>query len=141
MIILKPLSSPQEISVYVRSQSTYHFVIIVDEETQSHYAYIVEGSYSDGMLTFNLSHNFINSRFYWMYINKLEDADYAAGMTACDGTPTAEACLNIALDDPDLNLNKSKIYVTDQTDFEKYSLTNDYYKIIEKDEKRFIVKR
>ena len=114
MIILKPIATNQEVVLFVRSEITACDAVLVEEETKDSTSYEVSGSYDSGAFTFNIAHAFLEGRFYWL---KLNDSDTAQ------------------------NLNKSKIFVTAQTDFENFDMNQDYYETITKDERTYIVKQ
>jgi len=143
MIILQPISTPQSITVYLRKQVEYCTIILTEEETQDEYTFMVEGVYDSGQLTFEISFAFVNNRFYWLKVYEWPLTDYAERVLADAGTLEAVQCLVPLTENqtPLLNLNKSKIFVTDQTDLEKYSMTNGYFQEIEKDERTYTVKQ
>lgn len=114
MIILRPTTEEQTLQVYVRKEAANYNIVLTDEETLVKNTIDISATYADGMLTFNLSFAFKSERFYWMYVND---------------------------QDTGLNLNKTKIYITDQADYQVYSMTEGYYKEIEKPEKRYYVRK
>ncbi len=114
MIILQPIATAQLISVYLRNTADTYTARITEEETQVETLSTVTGTYDSGVFTFNISHDFLNNRFYYLEI--------------LDG-------------DTDRTLNKSKIFTTTQTDLEGYTINNSYYQTIDKDERTFTVKQ
>ena len=114
MIILEPIATAQQVSVYIRSSATNYQAKVVDEQTLVETSSTVTGTYSEGLFTFNLTHSFEDNRFYWLYVN---DSDTSA------------------------NLNKSKIFITDQSDLQVYSMPDDFYTTITKTKKRFYVRK
>jgi hypothetical protein len=115
MIILKAIATPQEITCFVREHTAPEIgytVTIIDEGLHDVYSEEdVAGVYSDGSLTLDLTYGFLEGNFYAVQI-------YA-------GTRL---------------IGFHKIYVTDQTDYEKYSVLNSYYQPITKDTTDYIVK-
>ena len=150
MIILNAISTAQEITSYVRSHVGVQYMILVtNEESTIETSSIVSGSYSDGVLTINVTHDFQEGRFYMIHIfSLLGGTEYEAHILRVakdSGTSEANACLNYDIAelmafDAEALLVSSKVYVTDQTDLDKYSVLNSYYTQIEKTETTYIVK-
>ena len=138
MIIVKPISDIQEITVLVRRSALYYDVIIAEEETGETSKFVVQGIYDNGMLTFTLAFPFIDSRFYWMYVNVSGANDFGVRVEADGGTIEAIQCLSVL--DTGVNVNKSKIYSTSEDDLQTYSMTEGYYKEIDKPKSKFYVK-
>jgi len=113
MITLLPISTAQEVSVLIRDEATAYKAVIINEETGNSTSSVITASYSDGLLTFDLTYPFVEGRFYWMYINVSSTGK---------------------------NLNKTKIYATEQTDYQSYMLTDGYYNEIVKTNTNFYVK-
>lgn len=113
MITLLPIATAQEVSVLIRDTASSYTAVIVNEETTTSTSQVIAANYSDGLLTFDLTYSFAEGRFYWLRINN---------------TSTGR------------NLNKSKIYATEQTDFQTYDLTDGYYDEIVKTKTDFYVK-
>jgi len=112
MIVLKALATAQQITPYVRNYegSTFN-ITVVDESLNSSDSNLVSGTITDGVLTTNVTYNFIEGRFY-----------------------------NIKIYLGSQLINFSKVYCTDQTDLENYSVTNSYYTQITKDETNYITR-
>ena len=114
MIILKAIDTAQEIEVFVREHDlpTDYTVTIIDEGLHNVSSTAdVTGTYSDGSLTIELTHDFKEGNFYSVQL-------YAGSRL----------------------IGFHKIYATDQIDFEKYTVLNSYYSQIEKDNTAYIVK-
>jgi len=112
MIILLPQSTAQTITPYVRYHTnTTYTVTVMDESLNSEDSNIVSGTHADGILTIDVTYNFIEGRFYTIKINSGSDL-----------------------------INFSKVYCTAQTDLENYSVTNGYYTQITKEETTYITK-
>lgn len=142
MIVLKPVSTPQTLSVFIRSESLYYLITLTNEQSQVESTYLVQGVYDSGSLTFDLSHDFQENRFYYLNISEW-NFNYQMKRVVLDGgINESPECLMPLSETMEIgiNLNKSKIFITAQSDLEKYSLTNDFYTIIEKDEREFTIK-
>lgn len=114
MIILKAISTAQTIDVFARSHTlpTLYTVTIIDEGLHDITSTSdIIGVYSDGSISLEISHDFIEGNFYAVQIYTGDNL--------------------IAF---------HKIYVTDQIDFEKYTVINGYYDSINKPETNYIVK-
>ncbi len=113
MIILKAISIAQSIGVYVRDHTATTYTVTITDEMLHDVSSTtgVSGVYADGVLTLDVTHNFKEGNFYAVHI-------YSDGNLICF----------------------HKIYVTDQIDFSKYSVLNDYYEQIDKPEQDYIVK-
>lgn len=112
MIILTPITTAQEVNVYVRDTTGSTFnVIVIDESLNSTDTNVVSGTITDYILTLDVTYNFVEGRFY--------------GLKIYNGT--------------DL-INFSKIYCTEQTDLENYSVTDSYYTQIDKTETTYVTK-
>jgi hypothetical protein len=112
MIVLSAIATAQTITPYVRGfeGSTFN-ITVIDESLNSSDSNLVSGVISDGILTIDVTYNFIEGRFYMVKI-------YSGSQL----------------------VNFSKIYCTDQTDLENYSVTDDYYTQPTKDETTYITK-
>jgi len=112
MLILKAISTAQTITPYVRDSNGSTFnVQVIDESLNSSSSNLVSGIITDGVLTIDVTYNFIEGRFYMVKI-------YSGSQL----------------------INFSKIYCTDQTDLYNYSVTDDYFTQIEKTETEYIIK-
>ena len=113
MIILKAISTPQSITAYVREHtSTGNYTAsIFDEEKNKLTTQAVTGTYDEHAVTFDVTFNFQAQRFYTIKLKNGDDV-----------------------------INFSKIYTTDQTDFDKYTVLADYYSMPPEIEQEFIVK-
>lgn len=112
MVTIQPIGTAQEIAVLVRNTATTYTAVIVDKETTSSTSQTITPTYSDGLLTFDITFSFQEGRFYFLEINN------SAGK----------------------NLNKTMIYATAQTDLQSYDLTDGYYDEIVKTKTPFYVK-
>lgn len=114
MIILSAIDTAQEITVAVREHTVLLYTVtIIDEQLNSKSSDAdVLGTYSDGQLTIEIAHDFIEDNFYAVQI--FSDGDMI--------------CFH-------------KIYVTDQEFYDKYSVLNDYYTEPTKDKTNYIVKQ
>jgi len=142
MIVLKPVSTPQTVSVFLRSESLYYLITLTNEQSQVESIYLVQGVYDSGSLTFDLSHGFQENRFYYLNISEWNFNYQMKRVVLDNGINEAPECLMPLSETMEIgiNLNKSKIFITAQPDLEKYSLTNDFYTIIKKDEREFTIK-
>ena len=112
MIILTATDTAQQVTPYVRYHTdTTYTVTVMDESLNSTDSNVVVGSYEDGILTINVTYDFIEGRFYGLKIYSGSDL-----------------------------INFSKIYTTEQTDLENYSVTDGYYTQITKTETTYITK-
>ncbi len=112
MIILKPLATAQTITPYVRSYAGTSFTLtVLDESLNSEDSNVVSGVIADGVLTTQVTYNFIEGRFY--------------GIKTYLGSQL---------------INFSKVYCTAQTDLENYSVTDSYYTQITKTETNYITR-
>lgn len=112
MIILDSTDLTHSISVYIRQEVTTATAVVLEEETQIETTSIITGTYASGVLTFTLTHTFLDKRFYFLELSS-------------EG----------------VNINKSKIFATTETDLEAFSMNTDYYTTITKDAKTFKVKQ
>ena len=112
MIILQATDTAQEITVYAREHTaTTYTVTVIDEGLNSTTSTAdVDGVYVDGLLTLDISYDFLTDSFYAVQI-------YADSKL-------------IAF---------HKIYITNQ-DLEKYSVLDDYYTQINKANTTYITK-
>ena len=112
MIIVEAIATAQSISVYVREHTgTSYSVVIVDESLNDTSTSTVSGTVTDGLLTINVTYNFIEGRYYSLKI-------YRSGAL----------------------ITFQKVYCTDQTDFDKYSVLEGYYTQPTKTATEYIVK-
>lgn len=112
MVIVEAIDTAQNISVYTREHTgTSYSVEIIDESLNSSDTNTVEGGYGDGMLSINITYDFQEGRFYSLKI-------YRLGVL----------------------ITFQKIYCTDQTDFDKYSVLDGYYTQPTKEETTYIIK-
>jgi len=99
MVILKPIATAQEISVFVREHAgTSYSVVIIDDSLNKSTTETVTGATSDGVLTIDVTYNFKEGQFYSVKIYR------SSALIAFQ-----------------------KIYVTAQTDFDKYTVLDGYY--------------
>lgn len=112
MIILDNTDLTHNISVYVRQEITSCVCTITDEETKISTNLDITGTTTDGIFTFILTYTFINNRYYLLELFK-----------------------------SDVNINKSKIFTTTQSDLEAFTTNNSFYTTITKDAKTYKVKQ
>jgi len=113
MIILKPHSTSQEVKIYAREHTIHTYTVTVIDEGlhDSNTTTGVSGTYTDGVLTIDISHNFIKDNFYAVQV-------YSGGRL-------------IAF---------HKIYITSQDVYDKYTVLDGYYNQIDKPKTNYIVK-
>jgi len=112
MIVLDAIATAQNIDVYVREHTgTSYTVEVIDESLNSTTSSTVTGTTTDGLLNIDVTYNFIEGRFYSLKIYRGSDL-----------------------------ITFQKIYVTDQSDFDKYSVIEGYYTQPTKAETTYIVK-
>jgi len=112
MIILTAIGTAQSITTYVREHTnTTYTLTVIDESLNSTDSNVVGGTTTDGVFTSNVTYDFIEGRFYGLKVYSGSDL-----------------------------INFSKIYVTDQSDLENYSVIDDYYTQISKAETTYITK-
>ena len=110
MIILKPISTPQIVRMYARETTAILFNIrIIDESINKTTTTVKAGVVSDGMLLIELEYDFVNNLFY-----------------------------SVQILDSDELIAYHKIYVTDQTALDKYTMLDGYYKEVAKPETEYI---
>ena len=114
MIVLLAISTAQNIDVYVREHtgSTYT-ITVIDETLNSESTSTVSGTATDGILNIDITYNFIEGRYYMLKI----------------------------FDSSSNLLTFQKIYCSDQSDFDKFSVLEGYYTQPTKAETNYIVKQ
>ena len=99
MIIVAVLDTAQEVQVFVREHTgTSYSLEVIDESLNDSTTSTVTGSTTDGLLTIDVTHDFVEGRFYGLKISRSGEL-----------------------------INFSKIYATDQTDYDKYTVLDGYY--------------
>ena len=112
MIITLPDISSQQIEVYVREHTTTTYLVeIVNEHTKKVTSQAVVGTYNGTSFVFDVTYTFEKQRWYMMKL-------FAGAQL----------------------INHSKIYCTNQTDFQKYSVLDGYYHQIDKPKREYIIK-
>jgi hypothetical protein len=113
MIITLPGLVTNQIKVYVRAHLSDQYTIdVYNEHTKKTTSEGVTGVYDGTSFTFDTDYQFEKQRWYMMKL--------FAGLKL---------------------INHSKIYCTDQTDFEKYSVLDGYYHQIDKPDHEYIIKK
>jgi len=120
MKVLKPTTDAQTIDILTREHtSTTYEVTLIDEESREATITNLSGSYVNGRVSFDISYDFIDKSFYFFKVNVGTSAgDYVAADYAADD-------YYLAVGDVD-EIYRGKIWVTNQTDFEKYNAVNNY---------------
>jgi len=113
MNILKAIATEQNIDFYARSHGdgTTYTASLIDESLNKTTTLNLTATYSDGVLSTSVTYPFIEGRFY--SLKAYSDTDLIA---------------------------YTKIYATDQTDLEDYTVLNGYYTQIDKPETNYITK-
>jgi len=112
MIIVSPDTGTQQIDVYVRSHTDLTYSVeIVNEHTKKATTQSVTGTYDGTSFVFDVVYQFEKERWYMMKL--------FAGVNL---------------------INTSKIYCTDQSDYQKYSVLDGYYHQIDKPKHEYIIK-
>ena len=120
-----------------------------DENLNSTDSNVVSGTTTDGILTINVTYNFLEGKFYGLQIFSLNGGDeyeaFVLRVQKDSGTMEADACLALAIVtliglDAEYLLSFQKIYATDQTDYDNYSVLDNYYTQPTKAETEYVVK-
>ncbi len=114
MNILKAVGTDQALGYYVRphtGDTPIYTALLIDESLNKTTALSLAPVYSEGILSTEVAYEFIEGRFYGL-------KTYADGIL----------------------ISYIKIYATDQTDLENYTVLNGYYTQIDKNETNYITK-
>lgn len=113
MIIVKPDIASQQIEVYTRDHTGEDYTVqFINEQTNKSTTESVTGAYNGTSFVFDTTYQFSKERWY---MAKLYSGE--------------------------ILINHSKVYCTDQADFEKYSVLDGYYHQIDKPKHEFITKK
>jgi len=120
MIVLKPIATAQTIDVLVREHdSTAYEIVLTDEQTRTSTSEKLGGTYDNGRLSIDATFDLIDKSFYSFKINgSTDNGDYDLRDYSPEDYNTPSGFTN--------EIFRGKIWVTDQTDFEKFNAVPNY---------------